>query len=73
MGALVLLGDFRLANLSLIGWAILIVVAAGVVAIVLTALHAFKIQVPQFVYHIAWILFVVVICVLAIKFIASIL
>lgn len=62
-----------LGGLSIIQWAILIVVLAGVVGIVLVCLKQFGIAVPGFVIAIGWIVICVMIGVLAIKLIASLL
>ncbi len=65
--------QYRLSELSLIQWAILIVVMAGVVGIVLVCLKQFGVAIPQFVINILWIVLCVIVGVLAIKFIASML
>ena len=64
---------FRLSELSMIQWAILIVVIAGIVGIVLVCLRQFGIQIPDFIVKILWIILCVVVGVLAIKFVASML
>lgn len=69
----VLFAQHRLSELSLVQWAILIVVIAGIVGIVLVCLRQFNIAIPQFVINILWIVLCVVVGVLAIKFIASML
>lgn len=60
-----------IAGLSLFQLAILIVVIAGVVAVVMVVLNQMGIAVPSFIVKILWIIFAVVIGVVAIKFIAS--
>ena len=68
-----ILADIALSSFTLIHWAILIIVVAGIVGIVLVCLRQFGIGIPDFVVKIFWILLCVVVGILAIKFIASML
>lgn len=60
-----------LPNMSVIQWAILLIVLAGIVGIVFAVVRAIGIQIPSYIIHILWILLAVVIGILAIRFIAS--
>ncbi len=53
--------------------AIIIVVAAGVIAIVVAILRQLNIAIPAFIINILWIILAVVIGVVAIKFITTML
>lgn len=61
-----------LSGLSIAQWAIIILVAAGIIAIVAIVLRQLNVAVPAFIIQILWVLLAVIIGVLAIKFLLSI-
>lgn len=62
----------QLQTLSLSQWAIYIIIAAGIIAIVIVILRQLQIVVPVFIINILWIILAVVIGVVAIKLLLSI-
>ena len=69
MSSLLLAVNF--AGWGLIQWAIFIVIIAAIVAVVFVALKQFGIAIPGWVITIFWILVVAVVCIGAIRFLAS--
>lgn len=63
----------KLSGMSLTRLAILALVVAGCIAIVLIILPVIGIAVPAFVVKILWVLFAVLVGIVAIKFIVSLL
>lgn len=62
-----------LSTMSVAQWAILIIVVAGIIAIVVAILRQLNVAIPPFIVTILWILLAVIIGVLAIKFLVSVL
>jgi hypothetical protein len=60
-----------MAGLSIIQLALLLIVCAGIVAVVMVILKQIGVAVPEWIVRILWIVFAVVVGVVAIKFIAS--
>ena len=56
---------------TIVGWAMLIILIAAVVAIVAIALREYKVQIPPWAIHVAWVVVVAIVCIAAIKIIAS--
>lgn len=71
MNTALLIAQASLSSLTIVQWAILIVVVAGIIGIVLVCLRQFGIGIPGFVTQIFWILLCVIVGVLAIRFLAS--
>jgi hypothetical protein len=65
--------EVKVSGMSLFRLAIVAVVIAGIAAIVMIILPQIGITVPAFIIKILWIIFVVVIGVVAIKFVWSLL
>lgn len=62
-----------LASLTVIQWAILVIVVAGVIGIVMVVLKQIGVQIPPFIVTILWIILAVVVGIAAIKLIWSML
>ena len=62
-----------IAGLSLVQLAIAIIVIAGIIGIVMVVLRQMNVAVPKFIVNILWIIFAVVIGVVAIKVLVSLL
>lgn len=59
-------GGFSIAH-----WAIMIIIAAAVIAVICVALGVFKIKIPDWVIQIFWVLVVAVVAIAAIKFLVG--
>lgn len=68
-----MLAAVNFGAMGIVGWAIAIVVIAGVVAIVAVILKQMGVAIPPFIITVLWVCVAVVIGVVAIKFIASLL
>lgn len=53
------------------GWAIVLLIIAGIVAVALIAMRAIGVQPPSWVVQILWVLLIVCVGVVAIKFLMS--
>lgn len=68
MNWLLLAQSGYLSSMGILGWIIAIIILAGAVAILVVILNRFGIKVPDWIIQILWILFAVVVGVVAIRF-----
>jgi hypothetical protein len=59
------------AGFGLVHWGILIIVIAAVVGIVMIFLRQAGVTIPPFIIQVLWVVLAAIVCIAAIKFIAS--